>query len=194
VPGARLLTATVRKAVRCAAHSTAHRAARRAANNAANNAACRDDRGSVAVFTAAFAFVVLLLIGLLVDGGNALNARERAADVAEQAARAAVTDLSVGNLHGQGATGTATLAIDWTTACNVYARQTVTDYASATGGVTGAIMKRCVEGANPLTATVTVTVTSNPAIPLPMFGNSITMTATQSATAECGNADAQEAC
>jgi Flp pilus assembly protein TadG len=152
-----------------------------------------DDRGSVAVFSAVFVFAVLLLLGLLVDGGNTLNARERAADVAEQAARAAVTDLSIGNLHDQGATGTETLAIDWTTACD-YARQTVTDYASGTGGVTGATMKTCVEGANPLTATVTVTVTSNSAIPLPVFGSSTTMTATQSATAECGTADQQEAC
>jgi Flp pilus assembly protein TadG len=153
-----------------------------------------DDRGSVAVFSAVFVVAVLLLLGLLVDGGNALNARERAADVAEQAARAAVTDLSIGNLHDQGATGTETLAINWATACTIYAQRTVTDYASATGGVTGATMVKCHEGANPLTATVTVTVTSNSAIPLPVFGSSTTMTATQSATAECGTADQQEAC
>jgi len=177
VPGGKLLTATVRKAVRSAAHSNEHGA----------------DRGSVAVFTAAFAVTVLLLIGLLVDGGNALNARERAADVAEQAARAAVTDLSIDNLHGQGTTGTEAVAIAWKTACT-YALQTVADYASATGGVTGATMTHCVEGMNPLTAVVTVTVTSTPAIALPVFGSSITMTATQSATAECGNADQQEAC
>jgi Flp pilus assembly protein TadG len=152
------------------------------------------DRGSVAVFTAAFAVTVLLLIGLLVDGGNALNARERAADVAEQAARAAVTDLSIGNLHGQGATGNENIAINWTTACKTYAQQTVNDYASATGGVTGATMQKCGQGANPLTATVTVTVTSTPAIPIPGFDIPMTMTATQSATAECGNADQQEAC
>jgi Flp pilus assembly protein TadG len=151
------------------------------------------DRGSVAVFTAVFAFTVLLLLGLLVDGGNALNARERAADIAEQAARAAVTDLSIGDLHGQDTTGTETVAIDWTTACT-YAQRTVTDYASGTGGVTGATMTKCGEGANPLIATVTVTVTSTPAIPVPGFDSSMTMTATQSATAECGNADQQEEC
>jgi Flp pilus assembly protein TadG len=143
------------------------------------------------VFTAVFAFAVLLLLGLLVDGGNALNAREHAADIAEQAARAAVTDLSIGDLHGT--TGTETVAIDWTTACT-YAQQTVTDYASDTGDVTGAAMAKCGEGTNPLTATVTVTVTSTPAIPVPGFDSSMTMTATQSATAECGNADQQEVC
>jgi len=178
VPGGKLLTATVRKAVRSAAHSNEHGA----------------DRGSVAVFTAAFAVTVLLLIGLLVDGGNALNARERAADVAEQAARAAVTDLSIGDLHGQG-TADATLAIDWTTACT-FAQQTVTDYAADANGVT-AIMANCGEGTTALTATVTVTVTSTPAISVPAvpgLDSPITMTATQSATAECGNADQQEVC
>ncbi|MGH3251917.1 MAG: pilus assembly protein TadG-related protein [Trebonia sp.] len=158
---------------------------------AGRDAARRDDRGSVAVFTAVFAFAVLLLIGLLVDGGDALNARERAADVAEQAARAAVTDLSIGDLHGQSAP--ATLAIDWSTACT-YAQQTITDYGADTSGVTRAVMANCGEGTNPLTATVTVTVTSTPAIPVPGFEQSLTMTATQSATAACGNADKQEVC
>jgi Flp pilus assembly protein TadG len=180
VPGGRLL-ATARRTVRRAARRTARRPAR------------SGDRGSVAVFTAVFAFVVLLLLGLLVDGGDALNARERAADIAEQAARAAVTDLSIGDLHSQGTAGAETVAIDWTTACT-FAQQTVTDYTSGLGGVTAAAMAKCGEGANPLTATVTVTVTSRPAIPVPGFENSVTMTVTQSATAECGNADQQEVC
>jgi Flp pilus assembly protein TadG len=181
-----LLTATVRKAVRSVANS--------AANGVGHGSEHSADRGSVSVFAAAFVATVLLLLGLIVDGGNALNARERAADVAEQAARAAVTDLSIGNLHGQGTTGTETLAINWTTACKIYAPQTVAEYASVTGGVTGATMVHCEEGANPLTATVTVTVTSTPAIPIPGFDSPITITATQSATAECGTADQQEAC
>lgn len=197
--------------------------------------AARDgDRGSIAVFTAVFAFSVLLLLGVLVDGGNALTARERAADVAEQAARAAVTDLSIENLHASQATtspspstspgasasaspstspstgtgtttgpstgtgtttgtGAETVAIDWTTACT-YAQQTVTDYAASEGDVTAVTMTKCGEGADPLTATVTVTVTTKPAIPVPGFDSPMTMTATQSATAECGNADQQEVC
>ena len=158
--------------------------------------AARDaDRGSIAVFTAVFAFSVLLLLGVLVDGGNALTARERAADVAEQAARAAVTDVSIENLHAQATTsaGSETVAIDWTTACT-YAQQTVTDYAATEGDVTAVTMTKCGEGADPLTAAVTVTVTTKPAIPVPGFDSPMTMTATQSATAECGNADQQEVC
>jgi Flp pilus assembly protein TadG len=142
------------------------------------------DDGSIAVFTAVFAFAVLLLLGLLVDGGSALNARERAADVAEQAARAAVTDLSTADLQA------GTVAIDWTTACG-YAQQTVSDYSATFKDVTAADMTSCGEGANVQTATVTVTLTTQPVIPgFP----AMTMTATQSASAVCGNADQEEEC
>jgi Putative Flp pilus-assembly TadE/G-like len=47
------------------------------------------DRGTVALFTTIFAMFVLILAGLLVDGGLTIHARQRAADIAEQAARAA---------------------------------------------------------------------------------------------------------
>ena len=51
--------------------------------------AAERERGSVAVFTVVFAVAVVFLTALIVDGGIAMNARERAADIAEQAARAA---------------------------------------------------------------------------------------------------------
>jgi Flp pilus assembly protein TadG len=142
------------------------------------------DAGSIAVFTAFFAFAVLLLLAVLVDGGSALNARERAADVAEQAARSAVTDLSTDDLQA------GTVAVDWATACG-YAQQTVGDYSATFKDVTAADMTSCGEGANAQTATVTVTLTTQPAIPgFP----AMTMTATQSASAVCGNADQEEDC
>jgi Flp pilus assembly protein TadG len=147
-----------------------------------------DERGSVAVFTAVFALAVLFLVALLVDGGSALNARERAADIAEQAARAAATDLNLASLRG--AAGAVT--IDWTTACGV-AQQAVDAYSKGFDSVTSAQMTSCQEGATPRTAIVTVRVTTRPLIPAPGFGNVI-MTATQQATAACGNADQQEAC
>lgn len=142
------------------------------------------DRGSIAVFTAFFAFAVMLLLAVLVDGGSALSARERAADVAEQGARAAVTDLSVGSLR------TGTVAVDWATACG-YAQQAVRDYAATFGSSASVDSVSCVQGTSPRMATVTVTVTSKPVIPgFP----ALTMTATQSASAVCGNADQQEVC
>jgi Flp pilus assembly protein TadG len=157
------------------------------------------ERGSVAVFTAVFAFAVLLLLAVLVDGGSTLSARERAADIAEQAARAAVTDLSVPALRDQ----PPQVVIDWTTACQ-YAMKAVQDYALNSGDAS-VHMTYCGEptappageslvppGENPLqTAMVTVQVKTQSAIPgFP----SLTMTATQTATAACGNADIQEVC
>ena len=71
----------------------------------------RDDRGSMSIFTVIFSVVVFLLAGLLVDGGAAINARLRAADVAEQAARAAADQIDVEYLR---ATGQARLLEDGT--------------------------------------------------------------------------------
>jgi Flp pilus assembly protein TadG len=150
------------------------------------------DRGSVAVFTAVFTFAVLLLVALLVDGGGVLNAKQRAADIAEQAARAAATDLNTAALRSGGA-----VAIDWADdlgnggPCAV-AQRAVDAYAKDFNSVTS-VQMQCGPGVNPLTATVTVQVTTQPLISAPGFGT-VTMTSTQSATAACGNAGQQEAC
>lgn len=146
------------------------------------------ERGSVAVFTAVFAFAVIFLVALLVDGGSVLSARERAADIAEQAARAAATDLNLAGLRG--AAGAVT--IDWVTACGV-AQQAIDAYSKGFNAHTTAQMTACTAGADPRTAIITVQVTTTPLIPALGFG-SVTVTATQSATAACGNADQQEAC
>jgi hypothetical protein len=60
------------------------------------------DQGTVAMFTAIFALFVILLAGLLVDGGLAIHARERAADIAEQAARAGADDIDIARLRETG--------------------------------------------------------------------------------------------
>lgn len=49
-------------------------------------------RGSAALFVAMFAPAMLFMAGLVIDGGSALEARQRASDTAEQAARAAVQE------------------------------------------------------------------------------------------------------
>ncbi|TMR96132.1 hypothetical protein EJK15_25100 [Nonomuraea basaltis] len=58
----------------------------------------------MSVFTVLFSVVVFLLAGLLVDGGSAINARLRAADVAEQAARAGADQIDVDHLRTTGQT------------------------------------------------------------------------------------------
>ncbi|MER7128655.1 pilus assembly protein TadG-related protein [Streptosporangium saharense] len=60
------------------------------------------DRGSMSVFTVIFSAVVFMLAGLLVDGGGAINARLRASDIAEQAARAAADRIDVEYLRESG--------------------------------------------------------------------------------------------
>jgi Flp pilus assembly protein TadG len=152
------------------------------------------ERGSIAVFTAVFAFVVLVLVALLVDGGGELNARERAADIAEQAARAAATDVDVASLRS----AAGTVAIDWADAQNnggpcAFAQNAVSAYKKDFNAETSAQVTSCAQGGDPRTVTVTVQVDVNPVIPL---GGLFTapMSATQSATAACGNADQQEAC
>ncbi|RKN07893.1 TadE/TadG family type IV pilus assembly protein [Streptomyces radicis] len=54
-----------------------------------------DDRGSGALALIFFALVVLGLAAFVVDGGLSISQRERAADIAEQAARYAAQDLDV---------------------------------------------------------------------------------------------------
>ncbi|MGH3243037.1 MAG: TadE/TadG family type IV pilus assembly protein [Spirillospora sp.] len=60
------------------------------------------DRGTIALYTVLFTPIVLLLAGLLVDGGLALHARQRAADMAEQAARAGADQIDTDELRRTG--------------------------------------------------------------------------------------------
>lgn len=60
------------------------------------------DRGTVAMFTTIFALFVIVLAGLLVDGGLAIHARQHAADIAEEAARAAADDVDLDVLRRTG--------------------------------------------------------------------------------------------
>ena len=51
-------------------------------------ATCDDDAGSITMISTEFAIALILLLGLVVDGGRALTALRRADNLAEQAARA----------------------------------------------------------------------------------------------------------
>lgn len=53
----------------------------------------RDDRGSLSVYVVLITPIAMALTGLVVDGGMAIAARERAADIAEQAARRVADNL-----------------------------------------------------------------------------------------------------
>jgi len=63
-----------------------------------------DDTGSASVYVLGLVVAMLVLAGLVVDGGRAVNARSTAADDAEQAARAGASQMNSSMMHGGGNT------------------------------------------------------------------------------------------
>jgi Putative Flp pilus-assembly TadE/G-like len=59
----------------------------------------RGERGSISMFVVIFTIAVLMLAGLVYDGGLAIAARQRAADIAEEAARAGANAVDVDALR-----------------------------------------------------------------------------------------------
>jgi Flp pilus assembly protein TadG len=137
--------------------------------------------GSVAVFTVVFAVAVVFLTALIVDGGIAMNAKERAADIAEQAARAAAGNIDIAGLRAGG------VAAIGPGSCGL-AANLITTYSqedsSGVDRVTGATMTSCVAAVGTETATVAVTITTQPLVG-GILG-SFTETSRATATAECG--------
>ena len=60
------------------------------------------ESGAATVFVVTFAVVLLVMAGLVVDGGLAINARQRVADDVEQAARAGSQNLDLVTLRTSG--------------------------------------------------------------------------------------------
>ncbi|WP_329046802.1 MULTISPECIES: TadE/TadG family type IV pilus assembly protein [unclassified Streptomyces] len=103
-----------------------------------------DDRGSMSLFFALSCVAVLMVMGLLVDGGGALNAANRSTSLAQEAARTAGQQID----PAQAIEGTA-ITID--PAAAVGAAQ---DYLAA-AGVQGDV--QVIDGGQTLTITVTDT-------------------------------------
>jgi Flp pilus assembly protein TadG len=138
------------------------------------------ERGSIAVWTAIFAIAVIALTALIIDGGIAMNARERATDIAGQAARAAVGDINPVTLR---ATGTAEIGPG---ACGL-ADELAARYAGLDSGgvdrVTSVHVLSCVAPVGSEVATVEVQITTQPLVG---FLGGFTESGTQSATLQCG--------
>ena len=141
----------------------------------------RGERGSVTVFTAVFAIAVVFLLALILDGGSALNAKQRAMDIAGQAARAAADTIDVQVLRSGG------VAVIGPGACAAAARM-VRSYGRMLGSgldkVTSTTMVSCSAPQGSDRATVLVTVSTRPLVPgiFTAFHES----AQASATPECG--------
>lgn len=133
------------------------------------------------VFTVVFAITVIFLLGLILDGGMALNARQRAEDIAGQAARAAADHIDVGVLRS---TGRAVIAPG---ACFVAQRLASIysqDMKSGIDRVTSLSNFRCLALPETQTATVQITITTQPLVPgLP---GGFTETGSATATVQCG--------
>jgi Flp pilus assembly protein TadG len=82
----------------------------------------RSDDGQFLAMTAVFMTMFLALAGLVTDGGHYLDVKQRAASVAEQAARTGAGSLDVGQLHS------GTIAVDPTVAVT-----TAENYMSSVG-------------------------------------------------------------
>jgi Flp pilus assembly protein TadG len=138
------------------------------------------ERGSVSLWLVIFTLTSFVLLTFIVDGGQYMNARERAADIAEQAARAGADTVSVAGLRQgtftipQGACDDAVTSL-----VGSYAQDSLS--ASDQGGTTAS---QCQIDGPKVTVDVQVTVT--PAIPV-IFGTFSTG-ASESATLDCGTA------
>jgi Flp pilus assembly protein TadG len=152
------------------------------------------DRGSVSVWVVIFGAISVLLMVLIVDGGQVMLSKVRVADIAEQAARAAADDVNTANLRS---TGQVSLADD---ACDTTppgpADQIVTSYGSGSG-LNDAIMISCGPEANPpagLPEQIDVTVSATVTPVLSVIFKSYTVTSTESATVFCGTFDKAGTC
>jgi len=140
----------------------------------------RRERGSVTVFTVVFALAVMFLLALIIDGGIAMNAKQRAADIAGQAARAAADTVNLATLRSTGA------AVMAPGACGSAARLVGTYAQKLSTGVdrvTGTAMVSCVAPPGGRVATVQVTVSTSPLVP-GVFG-AFHETAAANATTQC---------
>ncbi|RJL33659.1 hypothetical protein D5H75_12400 [Bailinhaonella thermotolerans] len=100
----------------------------------------------MSVFVVLFSVAVFFMAGLLVDGGAAINARLRAADIAEQGARAGADQIDEEHLRETG-----NLRILDGEAC-AKAEEIVNAHDEARAEMTG-----CDQAADSVTVTVTVT-------------------------------------
>jgi hypothetical protein len=148
------------------------------------------DRGSVSAWVVIMAAMTVFLLVLLVDGGEAMLAKVRVSDIAEQGARAAADDVLTTKLRNSGAV---TLAGN---ACAV-AQNLVSSYAASSGLdlVGPATCPPAMQTQDfPELVSVQVEARFSPLIPIPGLFQSFDVTSVQSATVFCGTADAQVTC
>jgi Flp pilus assembly protein TadG len=134
------------------------------------------DRGSIALSFAITTVAALVMAGLVIDGGAALATRERAADLATQAARAGATALTPTSLRGA----------PFQLQADPSAATQAADAILADGGATGQV------GVSGDTVTVTARLPRHTVILSAVGLTNISQTATARATALVGTAKGPE--
>lgn len=141
------------------------------------------DRGSGAIAIVIFALLFLALASFVVDGGMAISKRERAADLAEQAARYAAQDIDVEAVrNATQANATAPILVD-------NCRQNVRKFLASAGV---ALVDRVNSGCDMDKSTtaqvyVYVQITYKPMLTGILFDGDLTAKGTASATNLSGN-------
>jgi Flp pilus assembly protein TadG len=120
----------------------------------------RDERGSISIWLALATFVMMILIGLAVDLGGQVHAKQRADDIAAQAARAGGEQVQAAPaVEGQylaiDTTEARTAAQDYLTASGVIGTVTITNGNTITVDVTDTYVPKFLSiiGINHLTVT-----------------------------------------
>lgn len=159
----------------------------------------RDERGSLTIFMVLWSLVIVMIAALVIDVGLAISQRERAADLADQAARAEAQNVSTDALRQSGAAviasdgcGLATQYIVSAASSIHYGTATInTGYGGSdgvdegTGGTPdGCVLSSLTQPGN--TVTVSVNLTYTPFV-FDLFSGSVTVTETGTATAATGN-------
>lgn len=160
---------------------------------AAAAARVRDERGSMSVVVVLWALVITMVAALVIDGGLAISQRERAADLADQAARAEAQNVDQNALRTSGAAQIAAddcgraLAYLAGAAGSVHYGTAEIDQGygneGADGGPDGCALSSAAPGN---TVTVSVHLTYSPFV-FDLFGGTITVTETGTATAATGD-------
>jgi Flp pilus assembly protein TadG len=120
----------------------------------------RDERGSISIWLALATFVMMILIGLAVDLGGQVHAKQRADDIAAQAARAGGEQVQAAPaVEGQylaiDTSEARTAAQDYLTASGVIGTVTITNGNTITVDVTDTYVPKFLSiiGINHLTVT-----------------------------------------
>jgi Flp pilus assembly protein TadG len=112
----------------------------------------RGERGSFAFAVVFWALMVMMLAGFVVDGGLAITERQRAGDIAEQAARAGAQQLNVADLRN------GTITIDEGAAC-AQAKAVAVASGLADSAITCGPYGSTTTSTNQVVPTITVSVT-----------------------------------